>query len=273
MFTRGQNIKLQNGKLLVDEKIYAVYDFDGIKKSNIPVGFTDVVPENNPEVEGSDFYNVRFSVPVTLEQYIFATAKVLASPANLFLQYYYNIKFPFINKELNIIYHPFFVEYFARDIVKYDVFNDGHWNEDGALKLYNAWSKKISAIKNDQIASGKSINYNISDLEVEQDNNSIDISVKENNIYLSGRLFATYRLSKKLKGLALPGTAKGNYLYEIEDATGKEIALLRVPVLRSSVYLQPVADKDYIEIITPERNEEKLIAIAAKILTVRNAIK
>jgi hypothetical protein len=273
LFTYGQNIKLHNGNLLVDEKLYAVYEFDGVKKSNLPVGSVEVAPENNPEVEGTDFYNVRFSVPVTSEQYIFATAKVLASPANIYLQYYYNIKFPLINKELNITYHPFLIEYLARDIAKYDVFNDGHWNEDGALKLYNAWATKISVIDNKNLAAGKSINYNYSELEAEPDNNTIECYVKENSIYIADRLFATYRLSKKIKGIGMPGTLKSDYLFEIEDTNGREIALLRVPILRSAIYLQPVADKDYIEIITPERNEQKLIAIAAKVLSIRDATK
>lgn len=269
----GQQVKMQGGKIFADGKLYAVYDIDGTKKNNIPFTTGDIVPENNPEISGTDFYNVRFGTPATSEQYIFATAKVLASPANLYLAYYYNIRFPLIGKELNITYHPFLIEYFARDIVKYNVFNEGYWNEDAALKLHNAWAKKMSVLSAEQLAAGKSIYYNNSELILEAEDNTMNVSVKGNNIYIADTLFGSYHLSKKIKGTGMPGTAKGNYLYEIEDKNGKELALFRVPVMRSVSYLQPVIQKDYLEIITPERNEEKLIAIACKALLASSFIK
>jgi hypothetical protein len=132
----------------------------------------------------------------------------------------------------------------------------------------------MSVIDPRHIVSGKSINYNVSDLESEApESNTLDLSVEGNNIYLAGRLFATYYLSKKIKATGIPGTWKGNYLYDILDTNGQEIAMLRVPVFRSVIYLQPLGEKDYIEIITPERNEQKLIALAGKILAMRYAIK
>lgn len=261
----AQDIKMHDGKVLVNNNPYCLYEQDGNKAPVLEISNVSSIIKDNPDISGSDFHNYIFSTPDG-EQSIFVIAKVLAATDNAFLQYYYCIRFPQLAKEINITYHPYLVEYLAKDIVKYDVFSDGHWNEGGAEKLASAWEKKISVISDKSIASGESRFYNVSPILSPEEENNTSIKVSHQKIYVSDTLFGSYELSTNIKAIGVRGSAKDDRLYIIYDTHHNELGAFRVPMLRSSVFFLPSGKKDYIEILTAQRNEAILIRLAVKIL-------
>lgn len=262
--TTAQKIKMQDGKVMKDGKVYCLYEQQSQKRNVLPVNVVESGLKDNPEVSGSDFSNYIFSTAAS-EQLIFATAKVLSSAPNQYLQYYYNIKFPLIGREINIIYHPYLVEYFTNDIVNMDLMSNDMWNDMNARKLFDKWSAKPTIVPYAQIEKGSVRNYNIGGTD-EDAPDLKGIIVIGHNIYRDSQLLATYNSTTTISFGNIAGFRKDDYIFSIATPDGSEIALVQVPRLRSVFYILGKNDKTSTPIYTAERVEKNIIAMAANYL-------
>lgn len=260
----AQKIKMQDGKVLKDGKVYCLYEQQNQKRNVLPVNVVESSLKDNPEVSGTDFSNYIFSTTAS-EQLIFATAKVLSSAPNQYLQYYYNIKFPLIGREINIIYHPYLIEYLANDIVKLDLMSDEMWNDMNARKLFDKWNAKPTVVPYPQIEKGSVRNYNIGGAD-EDAPDLKGITIVGHNIYRDNSILATYNRTTTISFGNIVGFNKDDYIFSIKALNGTEIALVQVPRLRSVFYILKDADKNCIPVFTAERVEENIIAMAANYL-------
>lgn len=260
----AQKIKMQDGKVLKDGTVYCLYEQQNQKRNVLPVNVVESSLKDNPEISGTDFSNYIFSTSAS-EQLIFATAKVLSSAPNQYLQHYYNIKFPLIGREINIIYHPYLIEYLTNDIVKLDLIGDDMWNDMNARKLFDKWNAKPTVVPYAQIENGSVRNYNVGGAD-EDAPDLKGITVVGHNIYRDSQLLATYNRSTTISFGNIAGFRKGDYIFSIVSPGGTEIALVEVPRLRSVFYILGKNDKTSIPVYTAERVEENIIAMAANYL-------
>lgn len=267
----AQKIKMQDGKVLKDGTVYCLYEQQNQKRNVLPVNVVESSLKDNPEISGTDFSNYIFSTSAS-EQLIFATAKVLSSAPNQYLQYYYNIKFPIIGREINIIYHPYLIEYLTNDIVKLDLIGDDMWNDMNARKLFDKWNAKPTVVPYAQIENGSVRNYNVGGAD-EDAPDLKGITVVGHNIYRDSQLLATYNRATTVSFGNIAGFRKDDYIFSIVSPGGTEIALIEVPRLRSVFYILGKNDKTPTPVYTAERVEENIIAMAANYLFPVNTTK
>lgn len=267
----GQVADMKDGKVYKGDKVYCFYKETGkrIRTLEIPTNISN--PISFPEANGDEFKDYEFGGEY--QPFIKAKAKLLASAKEVFMVYYYSISFQGLGKELNIRYHPLLIRTLGQDIVKYDVVQNGFFNEKNAQKLADKWEMKTTLLGKDVLQQGVASNYNSATGEAKQQPSTINIKVEGDKIYRDNNLFAVYSLDKHLSGGNVWGSSKGNNLYKIDDPNGNLLAWVSVPVLRSSFFLLPAGEKESLSVVTTDRDEQKIIANAAKVLIVHQAAK
>jgi hypothetical protein len=269
----GQQPVMKDGKVYNGNNVYCDYTESGYKISTIDFqgASNDAFnPINNPEASKDSFKNVTISKDG--RTFVIATAKVYASIHEKFLVYYYNIRFEPLEQEINIKYHPMLIRLLLQDMVNYDVINGSFLNEKNAQNLLDKWSQKTAALGSNYLNKGISNNYNSATQHVADKKGSIDIRIEGDKIYRNDTLMGTYRQEISLFIGGWRGN-KNDYVYLIDDPTGKLMAKVTLPTLRSIYILQPAGEKEQLKIVTTDRDEKRIISSAAKVLTVHNAQK
>ncbi|MBS1772638.1 MAG: hypothetical protein JST82_07255 [Bacteroidetes bacterium] len=257
-------ITMQNGKVMNGNEVFCTYEETGKKVKTIPMVQTSSI--NNPESRNDDFRDYVFST-INGSQEIFCRARVASSTIRGRLLYYYHVDFISSGITLDIAYHPLAIQTFIEGLSKYNVLTKDGANENAVGELENVWRKKGRIVSPEILAAGASKNYNSSEYNIEGEQyNEIPISVKSNNIYYGDSLIATYRLSNQGRAGNMPGTGRGYFYYILNRPNGGAYGDLQVMEYKSSIYVWPVGTKNFFEVFTPERNEEKMIAVAAKVL-------
>jgi hypothetical protein len=266
---KAQNDAPDYGQVLHDGKVYAKYKTFGSKAPTIPVvgqGDYDPLPIN-PETKGEDFKDIVISLPDGHEV-IYITARVLSSPAYAYLEYYYNIKLPDYGAEINITVYPYFFETFSRQLIQYDVLKDGTFQYEAMERMLKSLSTSNHYLAKRIIDEGKCRNYNVSPYDVPGAPKALQVINKK--IYLDDVLIGSYNKNNTMRHY---GSFRNEHAFYIMGAEGISVAQLRVPILRSSFYMETLPEKKYFEIYSPERQEEKIIAEAAKVLLAAGALK
>lgn len=266
---KAQNVVPDKGQILHTGKVYALYETSGTKAPTIPVVSQpeyDPLPLN-PETKGEDFKDIIISLPDGREV-IYITARVLSSPEYAYLEYYYNIKLADYGAEINIAVSPYFFETFCKQLIKYDVFKDGALRYEAMETMLKALSKSNHYINKKTIDEGKYRNYNVSPYDVPRAPNALQ--VMNDKIYLNDTVIGSYSKNGTMRRY---GSVRNEHVFYIIGTEGISIAQLRVPILRSSFYMETLPEKKYFEIYSPERQEEKIIAEAAKVLLADGALK
>ncbi len=265
----AQNNVPDYGHILHEGKVYANYKTFGSKAPTIPVvgqGDYDPLPLN-PETKGEDFKDIVISLPDGHEV-IYITARVLSSPEYAYLEYYYNIKLPDYGAEINIEVYPYFFENFSKQLIQYDVLKDGTFQYEAMETMLKSLSKSNHYISKKTIDEGKYRNYNVSPYDVPSAPKTLQ--VMNQKIYLNDIVIGRYNKHGTMQRY---GSVRNEHVFYIMGAAGISVAQLRVPILRSSFYMETLPEKKYFEIYSPERQEEKIIAEAAKVLLAAGALK
>lgn len=272
MLRAQQDMQMKDGKVYLNDSVFCYYEKNGSRISTMMVKGPEIVnPLSHPEASGDEFKDVSFGNQY--ESFITAQARIFASIKEPFIVYYYNIRFKLSGKELNVRYHPLLMQSLAKDLIKYNVLIDMSWNEQGAEKLFNRWNRKSSVIAPAHLAKGVTKNYNSSITDPGQEAaNTFNIQVQGDKIFRNDSLVAQYKLAQTLPAGRMPGTRKYDYLYRIEDTTGTLLALVRVPLIMSVFYLEPVGSKNPLFIVNADREEDKIICSAAKVLAALNKL-
>lgn len=263
----AQSIRMQNDIVWNSTDTLCLYSAYGNKKPtlNLLNSFTNnlIIPE---EENFKDYTFTNSDGKYT----IYATAKVLSSPMNAYLRYYYKIEFPDADTAVYIPYRYDCINRFLESVVKINVIEFDSINISNLYKLVQHWQKKISRINNDELYLGNSVNYNLSPYTVDdkQEGGEIDVTIKDKNIYYNGTLFGRYELSEKLRSSTLPGSGKGGYFFYIRTLDGKLFGELEVANQYADIWVWPKGAKKSMSIYTAAREEDKVIAIATKFLIV-----
>lgn len=261
-------VVMDNGKVLSDNNVFAVYETVGEKKPNLlNKGYVGSY-ESNPESIPDKFKDYIFST-IDGEQFVFATAKAVASPYNSHVKYFYSIRFGEQEEVLNVQYHPLTMDCLARDMVKYKVLKNGKPDEEAWNRLAASWTKNKTLIDEKILALGSIRYYNNSPYHLEDMNHYL-VTLKNNNIYYRDSLIATYELSKNMAS-TLPGTSKEDFYYYLNYPDGKPFAEVQFQIYNSKLYVWPAPLKDPFNVYTAERSEEGIIKAACTFLLNRQA--
>ncbi|HEY9177145.1 MAG TPA: hypothetical protein VIN07_05620 [Flavipsychrobacter sp.] len=268
----SQAASMKDGKVYNGDKVYCYYKESGKRISTMMLEATDIMnPLLYPEANNDPFKDYAFGGEY--QHFITAKAKILASPKEAFMVYYYSITIAGIPRELNIRYHPLLMRTLAQDIVKYDVVQNGFLNEKHAHKLLDKWEEKSSKLSRQQLTQGIASNYNSTTGKERERPSTINIKIEGDRIYKDDSLFAIYELDKHLGGGNTWGSKKGSNLYKISTPGGYLLGWVSVPILRSSFFLLPAGEKESLAVVTTDRDEQKIITSAVKVLIVHNAAK
>lgn len=271
MAVNGQPASMKNGKVYKGSEVYCSYKESGKRISTMVVegGASVANPLAFPEASGDEFRDYSFGGEH--QQFITAKAKILASAQEAFLVYHYHIRFEGINRELSLRYHPLLIRMLAQDIVKYDVIQNGFLNEKNAQRLADKWAEKTTVLQKNILQKGIVSNYNSVTGEARQRHATINIRIEGDKICRDDSLFALYELDMHLAGGNVWGSSKNHNLYRIEDPQGNLLAWVSVPMLRSTYFLRPAGEKESLAVVTTDRDEQKIIASAVKVLIVHKA--
>lgn len=268
-----QTASMKDGKVYSGDKIYYHYKESGKRISTMTLETPNniLTPLSYPEACGDEFKDYAFGGEY--QSFIKAKARVMASAHEPYLVYHYNITIEGINRELNIRYHSLLIRMLAQDIVKYDVVQNGFLNEKNAQKLLDKWEGKSNVLARQQLERGIVSNYNSSTGKEREHAASINIRIEGDRIYKDEQLFGQYYLDKHMGTGNLFGSAKDKNCYKIEDPNGNLLGWAIVPMLRSSFFLLPAGEKESLAVVTTDRDEQKIITSAVKVLIVHNAAK
>lgn len=267
-----QTASMKDGKVYSGDKIYCYYKESGKRISTMTLESADIMnPLAYPEANNDAFKDYAFGGEY--RQFITAKAKVLASPKEAFMVYYYSIIIEGIQRELNVRYHPLLIRTLAQDIVKYNVVQNGFLNEKNAQKLLDKWENKGNLLSRQQLTKGIANNYNSATGKDRERPATINIRIEGDKIYHDDNLYAVYELDKHLGGGNTWGSRKGSNLYKISSPESTLLGWVSVPILRSSFFLLPAGEKESLAVVTTDRDEQKIITSAVKVLIVHNAAK
>lgn len=273
VFAYCQTASMKDGKVYSGDKVYCYYKESGKRISTMTLENTGDIMNQlaYPEANNDPFKDYSFGGEY--QQFIKAKARILASAKEAFMVYYYSITIEGIQKELNVRYHPLLIRTLAQDIVKYDVVQNGFLNEKNAQKLLEKWENKGNLLGKPQLERGIVSNYNSSTGKDRERRSTINVRIEGDRIYKDDQLFGQYYLDKHLGGGNLLGSAKDRNCYKIEDTNGRLLGWAIVPMLRSSFFLLPAGEKESLAVVTTDRDEQKIITSAVKVLIVHNAAK
>lgn len=262
-------VTMSNDKVLLGDSVCFVYKKLGTAIYNSPIDKGAPISNHNahPEANGDAFQDIVFG---TEHQFLIkAKAQLLASARYSFLVYFYNIQFTSLGKEMNVQYHPLLMQSLAKDMVKYKVIEDGFLNEKGVNKLMAKWKKKPGYINQQQLEGGVINNYNVSKISPkEKTENTINVTVKGNDIYRNDTLVGHYKKVNNVPIIGWAGSTKNSNLYKIEGLQDELLAWVKAPLLQPVYHLMPSGYKSSFEVVTTERNEQRIIASAMKVLIV-----
>ncbi|OSZ82529.1 hypothetical protein CAP35_04465 [Chitinophagaceae bacterium IBVUCB1] len=263
----AQHICMKNGIVYNANDTLCTYTTHGDKKPTLDLNNSFTNSLNIPEPHY--FKDYIFKSP-SGQPLMYATAKVLSSPRYAYLRYYYKIAFDDADTFLNIPYWNTCINRLMETIVKYKVIESGNINTENLHMLIQYWQNRVNKISYKEIASGHTVNYNLSQYNVEQAESDKDniITIDGNNIYYNGTVWGTYTRSKKLRSSLLPGSGIGGHYYYIYGNDNKLQGELEIASQYADVWVWPRGVKESMSIYTAERNEAKVLAVAAKFLIV-----
>ncbi len=256
----AQRVEMENGEVLCDGKLFCYYTINGEKIKTLPFAASEFGEKLNPETTGKPFRDYTFRNLLDIP-FAYVTAKVLSSPYSMYLFYYYKVEFPDADISFNAPYHPYFLEFFGRDMTHYRVLEDGKVNKERIHALTKFWLNKPNAIDDERFVNSSSCNYNSSPYNIENPKyyNASYMVVRNNGIYINDTLYANYRLSKGLIASVLPGNSKADFYYYIETPGGKNIVEFQVKKQHSAIYFWPAGYKSYLQLYTAVRDEKRLV--------------
>jgi hypothetical protein len=210
-----------------------------------------------------DFKDVMYKTP-SGERIIYVTSKIISSPKIKKLTRYYNIEFEGLDTSLNIGYHPFTIENFNQDIVKYQLIRNSALDKDAVYNLISNWRRKANVVTDEEFAESSSCNYNSSPYSVDAYADSSYVSVRGNEVYIENTLFARYSSNKMT--YATHGASMEDMFFYFTTPGGIRFAEVRLIAYYPYIYISSPYLKESLRAYIPVREEKRLVMTCAKIL-------
>lgn len=260
LLTIAKTVTISNSIVYVDDVVYCNYAETGerIKTLPFPAGsFSQMLTPEETDIPFKDLIIKNLQG----ESLIFVTAKVLSSPSNIYLEYYYKIEFAGYDTILNVPFRPNFQEGVINSIVTNNVIEDNNLDKQGIDKMISFWNRKPYAFPAKSFQHASTCNYNSSPYTIENGkyNDSSYIRVVEDSIFLHNALYGYYHISKGILATALPGNSKNSFYYFIESADKKPIAEFQVNKRYAEILFWPEGRKTPINLYTAVRDEKHLV--------------
>jgi len=249
----AQKTKVQDGWLMANDSFYCRYEensnvankqFPGPQKRNFAVWQTD------------EFYDFTLSTVDSLPC-IVVKAMTLAAADKAYLSFYYAIRFPFLDKEIDIQSQPYFRENFLKDLIKYHVFSEGIYNEAAAQQLYDRWQHKIGVIPAAVLANSVSTFYNKQENEVTETETG-KIKIENNAFYKNDTLIGTFKPTQEIR--------KTERYFTIYNTQSKYVASLWIADTRVQAYLKVGDNKDELALVSANKSDDFLLKRVAVLL-------
>jgi hypothetical protein len=195
------------------------------------------------------------------EPLIFVTAKVLSSPSNTFLEYFYKVEFAGFDTVLYVPFRPNFSDGLISSIVTNGVIANGNLNKQGIDGMIYFWNRKPYAFSSRSLQHASTCNYNSSPYTVENSkyNDSSYILIIDGKIFVDKALYGYYHVSKGILATALPGNSKNSFYYFIESGDKKPIAEFQVNKRYAEILFWPDGHKTPLVLYTAVRDEKHLV--------------
>jgi len=210
-----------------------------------------------------DFKDVMYK-SITGERIIYVTAKIISSPKIRKLSRYYNIEFEGLDTSLNIGYHPFTIENFNEDIVKYQLIRNNVLDKDAVNNLISHWRRKPNIVSDEEFAESSSCNYNNSPYSVDTYIDSSYVQVRGNEVYIENTLFARYTSNKITYATA--DASKEDLFFYFTTPGGIRFGEVRLIAYYPYIYISSPYLKESLIAYIPVREEKRLVMTCAKIL-------
>jgi hypothetical protein len=260
LLTVAQTVTIRNGIVYVDNNAFCSYVEAGERIKTLPFaggGFSQMLTPEETDIPFKDVIIKNLQG----EPLIFVTAKVLSSPSNIYLEYYYKIEFVGYDTLLHVPFRPNFFEGLINSIAAYDVITNGSLSKLGIDSMIQFWNRKPYAFSTKVFQHASICNYNASPYTVENSkyNDSSYISIRGNRVYLHDTLYGYYHISKGILATALPGNSKNSFYYFIESADKIPIAEFQVNKRYAEILFWPEGYKTPLRLYTAVRDEKHLI--------------
>jgi len=280
----GQHaLKIRDGRLYVNDTVFCLYEtnFDPAPYIIDPVDKSTGASETN-----EDLKDVFLSLPATQEQIITITVKQIAEQKTedrvvydtkrpgiikqhvgklkqkAFLKEIYNIRFIDLDTVINIEVRPYLVDKFLEDLVQYNVFANGRWNDEAGWQVFKKWSANKYCIPPDVMAISSVADYN-QRIKPEPPPSNIlpQIAAKTQKIYSNDTIIGSYQPVQK---------SAAHIEYYIYNAQGKFIARVYAPSLRAQAYIWVDKAEDAIVLLCADKTPEKIVTVAVKVLILQH---
>ncbi|MGN6568574.1 MAG: hypothetical protein ACTHJ0_11505 [Flavipsychrobacter sp.] len=255
----AQKTKVQDGWLMVNDSFYCRYQennnvankqFPGPQKRNFAVWETD------------EFYDFTLSTVDSLPC-IIVKAMTLAAADKAYLSFYYAVRFPFLDKKIDIRSQPYFRENFLKDVVNYHVFTEGIYNEAAALQLYSKWQHKMGVIPVTVLANSVSAYYNKQADEATAAETE-KIIIRDNAFYKNDTLIGSFKPTQEIR-------KTGRY-FTIYNIQSKYVANLWIADTRVQAYLKIGDNKDELALVSANKSDDFLLKSVAVLLLKLNLL-
>lgn len=295
----------QNGKIKVEDKLFCLYkeiDIENINQGSREKEFKDVAFYTNDTLpviymearalsvfNPSQFSNAMDASTISATNMIqpfmpginriqvvnnsgIPETAINSEKRKMSLLNYYRIEFSPLQKEVNILYHKETLFAFMKDLVWYQVFVNGQFNEKGAEKLIKKWeNKEIDYLPFSFIEKGVDMGYK-SEYSWKKSEwllyDIFRIDYEQKKIYRHDTLIGSF-YSKEMPEGTRSGVAyyyiphyyisdkDGNFLSEIYSNEKASYAIFNFPEGKQSKSLMfPLVDK----------SEQKQVAVAIDVL-------
>jgi len=276
-------MKIMDGKVIVHDTVYCLYETNFHPAPYIidPTDKSTGARETN-----EDLKDVFLSLPATEEQVITIRVKQIAEQKKeerieynkknvnvehirigelkqkAFLKEIYDIHFIYLDTEINIEVRPYMIDKFIEDLVKYDVFANGKWNDSAAWQVFNKWSADKYCIPADVMAISSVADYNQSIKPDPPPSNILpQITAKKEKIFSNDTTIGSYETVQK---------TPARLEYYIYNAQGKFIARVYAPSLRAQAYIWIDKVEEPIQLLCADKTPEKIVTVAVKILILQH---
>jgi hypothetical protein len=243
----AKTVTMRNGMVYVNDSAYCIYVEAGERVATLPFpgrGFSQMLTPEEMDIPFKDMIVKNLQG----DPLIFITAKVLSSPSNIYLEYYYKVEFAGYDTIFNIPFRANFSEGLINSVVVHKVIANGSLDKKGIDEMIRFWNKKPYAFPENKFQYASTCNYNSSPYTVVKD-----------SVFLHNSFYGYYHVSNGILAPALPGNSKNSFYYFIESPDKKPIAEFQVNKRYAEILFWPEGRKTPVELYTAVRDEKRLV--------------
>ncbi len=256
----GQKVTMHDGTVWVHDTAYCSYQETYHPDANN----ADITERPGGEWNTAHICDYLFGTE-SGDRLIKLKAKKMAVPGKAFMYYFYNITFP-DGREINVFRNAYLPEYFAKDLVHYDVFYAGNWDKESSDVMYNEWLKK-DIVPAELMARSAVADYNTTPGRPVTDK---EVSLRAGYILLRDTLIGSY---KKDDLNIVTNKWKGNVAITIYGVNGKVKGRVWDSHPLAGNCQMTIGESEEMHYLTiADKSEENMVISAAKFLIIQHQL-